>query len=183
MDVFRGTITTDARPLRPEDISPRQRRRDGYPDENYAANHVPDNYDNGRPPAQPGKSMLPDTVAYGPDRNNQAPPNGAVEPAAAPLPAGVLSGAEMTDLQARVSQKLTDTDKEKLLETDLTGHSIAVTQIRAMLYWFSFESTRLDFAKWAYPITVDKTSYGNLGTEFKFSASQKEFDGFLQSRR
>ena len=181
VDVYRGTITTDVRPLSDGDIPPRHRQQDR--EYNSTDAQIPDNYNNGHNNTdQPGNYPRQDAPPPPPvaANGNPVPPAPPVPPATT-LPGGLSSG-EMTDLQAQVSQKITDTEKEKMLEMDLTGRAITTDQLRAMLLWFGFESTRLDFAKWAYSVTADKENFPAIGDEFRFSASQKEFDDFLQSR-
>jgi hypothetical protein len=51
-----------------------------------------------------------------------------------------------------------------------------------MLSWFSFESTRLEFAKWAYDGTIDRQNYWKLEDEFSFSSSKTELSQHIQGR-
>jgi hypothetical protein len=86
-----------------------------------------------------------------------------------------ISQSELDDLRPRVSTLITDSDKEQLMKKALEGRSIYSDQVRQMLSWFAFESSRLEFAKWTYSKVIDKADYWKLEDEFEFSASKKEF--------
>jgi hypothetical protein len=43
----------------------------------------------------------------------------------------------------------------------------------------SFESTRLDFAKFAYTYTLDKENYYMVNNAFSFSSSVAELNNFI----
>jgi hypothetical protein len=89
--------------------------------------------------------------------------------------AGSFSARDMSDLHTRVDEHITDTDKEKLMKRALGDRSPSTAQVRDMLGWFSFESTRLDFAKWAYARVSDKDEYWKLEDVFSFESSKEEF--------
>jgi hypothetical protein len=46
---------------------------------------------------------------------------------------------------------------------------------------FSFESTRLDFAKFAYAYTLDLRNYYKLNDAFTFESSIDDLDKYIQS--
>jgi hypothetical protein len=47
---------------------------------------------------------------------------------------------------------------------------------------FSFESTRLDFARFAYAYVVDPQSYFMVNNAFAFSSSVDDLNRFLMGR-
>lgn len=89
---------------------------------------------------------------------------------------------DMDDLRSRVSARITDSDKEELMKGALQGRRFSTDQVRAMLSWLSFESTRLDFAKWALPSVTDRDNYWKLEDAFDFSSSKKEFADAIRVR-
>jgi hypothetical protein len=55
-------------------------------------------------------------------------------------------------------------------------------QIRAMAGSFSFEDQTLDFVKYAYDLSTEKSEYYLLEDIFKFMSSREDFMSFLKSK-
>ena len=94
-----------------------------------------------------------------------------------------LNDRDMTDLRTRVEKRITDTDKEGLLKTALENRSCNTGQLAQLLHLLTFESTKLDFAKWAYSRVTDRSNYWKLESEFTFSSSKDELNKFIQEQR
>ena len=94
----------------------------------------------------------------------------------------ILTQRDMDGLHTRVSKRITDSDKESLMKSELESRSAYTDQVREMLRWFSFESTRLEFAKWAYSHVADQQNYRKLEDAFDFNASKKEFNDSIRGR-
>lgn len=90
---------------------------------------------------------------------------------------------DMTDLQARVKAKITDSGKDELMRTALSGRSYTTEQVRIMLGWLSFDATKLDFAKWAYDGVTDQKNYWKLDSCFSFDSSKSELSEYIKTRR
>lgn len=90
---------------------------------------------------------------------------------------------DMEDLRTRVSDRITDTDKMKLMQSVLANRYYTTDQVRQMLSWISFESTRLEFAKWAYANVTDKRNYWKLEDQFTFGSSKDEFNDYISNKR
>jgi hypothetical protein len=58
---------------------------------------------------------------------------------------------------------------------------LTVTQVTEICGMFSFEETKLKFAKFAYSKTYDKGNYFKVGNIFTFDASRNELDNFIQN--
>lgn len=95
---------------------------------------------------------------------------------------GTFSQRNMDDLRSRVKSLITDIDKDSLLRDKLQSASLTSAQVREMLSWLSFESTRLDFSKWAYNRVIDPANYHQLEEVFTFSSSKKEFNEAINRR-
>ena len=128
------------------------------------------------------------------DNQGNASDNSGIQPGFGSFPKGrpgvtqstrelqVLSPSDMNDLQTRVEKLKTDTDKESLMKTVLEKRGVNTTQVRAMLSWFTFESTRLDFAKWAYSHTSDRQNYWKLTDVFEYSSSKDELNKMIYGK-
>jgi hypothetical protein len=105
------------------------------------------------------------------------------QPPAAPVATGTLTQAKMDDLKAQVAAKETDVTKTALLKDALKDEKITTSQVSDIMDWFLFESSKVDFAKWAYPITVDHDNYASLENKFQYKASQDDLDGFIKGQK
>lgn len=94
-----------------------------------------------------------------------------------------ITDRDMSDLKTRVDDRITDTDKLKLMQSVLESRNYNTDQVRLMLPWLSFESSRLDFAKWAYSNVIDKKNYWKLDSEFTFSSSKDEFNEYIRNNK
>jgi len=112
-------------------------------------------------------SPMPADTAATPPSNNSA----------------TISSDEMNKLARKVSDKLTDTEKMKKMKAALTGKSVSTAQVGTMLGWLNFETTRLEFAEWAYSITTDKEHYSQLDSKFNFRSTKENFGAYISGNK
>jgi len=62
-------------------------------------------------------------------------------------------------------------------------NNIEAAQVREMLQMFSFESNKLELAKYAYRNTVDKNNFYSVYDVFSFSSSRDELSRYINSFR
>jgi len=91
-----------------------------------------------------------------------------------------LSEEDMITLKGSAEDRITDTDKLKLLQSALDKKIVTSNQVRTILGYLNFESSKLEFAKWAYTRVSDKGDYWKLDSEFTFSSTKEEFSDFLK---
>jgi len=94
-----------------------------------------------------------------------------------------FTNQEISNLHTQVADRLTDSDKLKLLQTVITNRTISTDVAKQIMNWLTFESTKLEFVKWAYDHTSDRKNYWQLSSEFTFDSSKTEFQEFLQSKK
>ncbi|MBA3827380.1 MAG: DUF4476 domain-containing protein [Taibaiella sp.] len=94
-----------------------------------------------------------------------------------------ITRKDMTALQKNVEGRITDGDKMKLMKSVLQNRSYYTADMRDMLKWLNFESSRLEIAKWGYSNVIDKKEYWQLESEFTFSSSKDEFQSYIRSSR
>ena len=92
-----------------------------------------------------------------------------------------LLNDDLKDLQARVEERISDSEKLKLMKSVLEGRTYYSVQVRTMLDWLAFEGSRLDFAKWSYDRIIDKKDYWKLEDVFTFIASKHEYNKYIKS--
>ena len=118
----------------------------------------------------------------GRDRKNDAKGiryDGRYEDNATPVP---MTVKEINALKTRVQKRTADAQKEAMLEEAISDRSYNTEQVRTMLRWMKNESSRLDFAKYAYDGVSDPENFLKLNTEFKLPASKKELKVLVNTR-
>jgi len=157
----------------------------GNPGNNGAPGYSNNNggYDNGNnnndarqntpPPAQNDNGYS--------DNNNQP----AASPAASPVSDDVTTEgkAKLAKLQKKVAAKNTDTEKLKALQNALKTEMINCAQVRYMMDWFNFESTKVEFAEWAYDHVTDPQNFATISDMFMYSNYKDELDNFVKSKK
>ncbi len=94
----------------------------------------------------------------------------------------VLSQKDVDNLKTLADARITDSDKLKLLQTELGKKYYTTEQVRTMMRWLSFESSKLDLAKSSFSRVTDKNNYKMLETEFTFSSSKEEFNEYINGK-
>lgn len=86
--------------------------------------------------------------------------------------------------QAKEQIRYASFESEKLtIARQVTRHNVISShQARGIMRLFSFESTRLKFAKFAYRKVADPTNFYVVNEVFRFSSSVRELDRFIQEQ-
>ena len=105
------------------------------------------------------------------------------KPYVSPDRVGSLTDEKIKDLKTKVTAKNTDVEKMTLLKEALKNEKLTVTNIAGMFDWFIFESSRVDFAKWAYTNTVDKDYYEELESKLSYKAYVEDLDKFIKDNK
>jgi len=74
-----------------------------------------------------------------------------------------------------------DSDKQRIAEQAISRHRVRANQIYQILLMFSFESSKVKLAKFAYRYCVDKRNYYLVNDAFTFSSSIRELDDFIRN--
>lgn len=64
-----------------------------------------------------------------------------------------------------------------------SSNCLNTNQIAALIKIFSFEESKLDFAKYAYDFCVDRNNYFKIANSFSFESSKTELNNYVQSMR
>ena len=78
---------------------------------------------------------------------------------------------------------ISDAGKVDQMKKLLAEKLFTVAQVRQMTGWLSFENYRLDFLKWAYANTEDKSNYTQLYSLLTFDSNIKELTDFVYQQR
>ena len=76
----------------------------------------------------------------------------------------------------------TETSKQSIARQALCHNSVLAEDLKAILQQFDFESTRLDFAKFAYQATCDRRNFYRINEVFAYEMSIRELEHYLNQR-
>lgn len=94
----------------------------------------------------------------------------------------VLTEEELDSWQKKVETIPTDIEKKKAVQDALKGMEFNVTQLKQMLGWFAFESTKMEVAKWCYDKVSDPQNYKQLMEVFSLESSKNELNKFIDTK-
>ena len=86
-------------------------------------------------------------------------------------------------LKESVAHQSFEETKQNTAKQAIGYYCVSTAQVRSLLRLFSFEQTRLEFAKWAHDYTYDKENYYQLNDAFDFSMSVDELQEYIKNKR
>jgi hypothetical protein len=94
----------------------------------------------------------------------------------------LLKATQMEALRQSVVTKPGDLDKLKQMQQYLEHRSMESAQVVTMLEWLNFESTRLEFAKWAYSKVVDQDNYHLVSGKLEYADSKEALEQSISGK-
>lgn len=147
-----------------------------------------------RPRRQPLTSRPDDRDANYYNNNDASPDNDDV--AAQPLPSGspaaspvsesktgTLSNGKAEKLKSKADAKKTDTEKMKVLKDGLRNERLTTYNVSEIMDFFLFESSKVDFATWAYNMTVDPEYFRDLEAKLTSASAKQDLDNFIKAKQ
>ena len=114
----------------------------------------------------------------------QPPIGGSVQPPmppAAPVPSMPL-GMNLQDYDEAyqvISNESFDSSKLTVAKQVISSNPMTASQILGICQLFSFESNKLEFAKFAYSYCVDQNKYYLLNEAFSYESSKRELNNYI----
>ncbi len=105
------------------------------------------------------------------------------QPATTTVECPVMSDADFESAKASVRNKSFEDSKLTMTQQILKSNCATSLQIKGFMELFSFEDTKLEFAKWAYPYCLDVNNYYKVNDAFDFESSIEELEQYLSSQR
>lgn len=93
-----------------------------------------------------------------------------------------LNDSHVQEIKSSVDDRPFASDKIKSLKTALQNYNYNSTHIKTMAEWLSYDSDKLEFAKWAYASVSDPRNYWRIETVFTFSSTKDDFGKFLEAQ-
>jgi len=122
-------------------------------------------------PGNVNQMTSPAPIAYLPGYNG---------PIGCPVP---VSNEDFAALKSSIASKSFEETKFTIAKQILNDRCLFVSQVKQLMLEFSFEQTRLDFAKYAYDKTYDIGNYFKVNDAFTFENSTDELNEYINSRR
>jgi hypothetical protein len=94
----------------------------------------------------------------------------------------LISESQISILSKEVKIKITDTEKQKIMFQNLAEYKMTTSQIASMMDWFTFEGSKLEFAKWAYSRVNDKSNYLQIKNKLTFLSSKNAIDELMKRK-
>lgn len=114
--------------------------------------------------------------------SSSSTPVASSAPAASSSCTAAMSATDFESAKKAISSKSFADDKMTVSKQILKNNCVSVKQVKGFIELFSYEENRLEFAKLAYPKTVDKGNYYQVNDSFSFSGSISELNAFLESQ-
>lgn len=102
------------------------------------------------------------------------PPSSQVSPK--PAIKCTVSNTEFESIKKNISSKSFENSKLTVAKQISDSKCLTSSQVRDIMKLFSFEQTRLDFAKYAYKNVIDKDNYYQVNDAFQFENSIEELN-------
>jgi hypothetical protein len=93
-----------------------------------------------------------------------------------------MSNGQFSDALRSVSSKSFDDEKATVAKQITGSNCLTVDQARTMMMEFSFDSAKLEYAKFAYDKTYDIGNYYKLNDAFDFSSSVDELNEYINGK-
>lgn len=101
-------------------------------------------------------------------------------PAATPY--SVMSDPDFEQALHSLALESYDNTRLTLAKQIVSKNLLKVSQVVEICKLFSFESNKLDFAKYAYPFCRDKNKYYMVNSVFNYDASKRDLDVFIKGQ-
>lgn len=91
----------------------------------------------------------------------------------------LISDREFNDIRLQVERATFESTKLTIAKRAISGRFVTAMQVRQLMESFTFEGTKVDFAKFAYPMVADKERFYIVYDAFTFTTSIEELDEFV----
>ena len=88
-----------------------------------------------------------------------------------------------SEAKKTITQANFEDTKLSTAQAILSSNCFSTDQVAQICHLFGFESTKLEFAKYAYDKTTDKYNYFKVGNVFDFEFSKEELNKFISNKR
>lgn len=91
-----------------------------------------------------------------------------------------ICAGDFADIKEAISHATFSDAKKQIMEQALEDRCVNTTQVKEILGMFTFDSDKVEAAKFLYPRTIDKRNYYKVNSAFTFSGSVDELNQFVK---
>ena len=95
----------------------------------------------------------------------------------------VMSAREFNDLKDQIRKEWFESNRLTSVKFIIDKNDVTTQQVKDLMLLFTFESNKLEVAKYAYCKTVDQRNYYQVNDVLGFSSSKEELARFLREPR
>ncbi len=93
----------------------------------------------------------------------------------------IMSDRDFRDFKKLITERTFESTKLSMAKNVIDINVFSTDQVREILGLFTFESSKLEIAKYTYGNTVDKKNYFRLFDLFTFESSVTELDDYIRN--
>jgi hypothetical protein len=93
-----------------------------------------------------------------------------------------ISATDFASGKSSIKNQSFSDSQMKVAKTFTKNNCLSVSQVKEIMGLFSFEQSKLEYAKYAYDFCVDKKNYYQLSDAFSFSSSSDDLNNFLETK-
>jgi hypothetical protein len=93
-----------------------------------------------------------------------------------------MDGDAFMDAKQSISTKKFSDTKMEVAKQITRNNCLLTSQVKDVMSEFTFESQKLEYAKFAYPFTYDRGNYYKVNDMFGYESSVRELEKFLQEK-
>jgi hypothetical protein len=94
-----------------------------------------------------------------------------------------ISSQEFNERLGAVTRESFDNKRLGKAKQVFEDEILSTNQVITVVKVFSFDDSKLDFAKWAYNRTLDKKNYYKVEDQFSFGSSKSELSNYVRSQK
>ena len=93
-----------------------------------------------------------------------------------------ISAAEFNERMGAVNREHFDDKRLAKAKQVFDDEILSTNQVITVVKSFSFDDSKVDFAKWAYSRTIDKKNYYKVEDQFSFGSSKTDLSNYTKSQ-
>jgi hypothetical protein len=91
-----------------------------------------------------------------------------------------IGEAQLQDVIARIKKSQYEPERLEIAKQQVINNCYSTSQIEKLIQLFGHDREKMELAKSAYAVTIDKDNYKNLVDNFQFSENKTDFLKFLE---
>ena len=95
----------------------------------------------------------------------------------------VVSKEDFSFLKDEMRKEWQESARMEVAKTAMEGNRFTTSQVKELMYLFTFESNRVEIAKYAYRLTADKENYSDLIDILLMNSSKDDLARFIRQSR